>query len=79
MTLGELLKGKKVRATKDCTGAEKGKIYEIEGDEPSYLTLKGTQCSCSGTWELIDSIIYKPSPHKHKIQKVCTECGQEVK
>ena len=38
----------KYRATKDCSGATIGKVYEYNATNG---TLSGTGCSCSSTWE----------------------------
>mgnify|MGYP001591517980 CR=1 FL=1 len=73
MTLGELLVGKKVRATKDCFGAKKGEVYEVKKDSDNLIEIEG--CSCVGSWELISPFNYKP--HKHILR--CSECGEEVK
>ena len=71
-TLGEMLIGMNVRATKDCCGAEKGKIYVVESDD-GYICI-GKACGCSATWIPLDFEIRKVE-HKHKFTKC--ECGEE--
>lgn len=70
MLIQELLEGKKVKATKDCSNAEEGEIYEVKDG-------KIMGCSCAGSWELLSPLSYKPKPHKHILK--CDECGEIIK
>ena len=74
-TLGEMLEGMKVIATKDCNGVEKGKIYTIKADSCSEPCIEG--CTCSATFIPIDFEI-KKAKHKHTFITKC-ECGEEIK
>ena len=51
-------KGDKVKATRACSGAVAGQIYEVE--KPSFslngIALRGTSCSCLIGWELVEEL-----------------------
>ena len=73
MTIANLLVGKKVRATKDCSGAIAGKIYVVRQDNNGNLAIGDGDCTCVSLWEFLDEINFKPKPHKHSF--TC-ECGE---
>ncbi len=41
--------GEKVRATKDCMGVEKGRVYEVKIDKHGDKII-GNGCECKETW-----------------------------
>ena len=71
-TLGEMLEGMKVIATKDCHRAEKGKIYTLRVDSDGDLVIE--DCDCLGTFIPLDFEIRKVE-HKHTFTKCA--CGEE--
>lgn len=48
--------GDRVRATKNCSGAKKGEVYEVEKDD-RLLHLKGTACNCTYSWQPFDTTL----------------------
>ena len=80
MTIANLLVGKRVKATEDCSGAIAGKIYVVRQDNIGNLAIGdgdgvkiGSGCTCVSSWELLDEINFTPKPHEHSFK---CECGE---